>query len=60
MRAIGNMLIVMVIASMVSCAKTTPKKKQRVTPPSLSNMRMNFSPLKCQRDGFVIPPVGKG
>lgn len=59
MRAIGNMLIVMVIASMVSCAKTTPKKTES-NDPLLSNMRMNFSPLKCQRDGFVIPPVGKG
>ena len=28
MRAIGNMLIVMVIANMVSCAKTTPKKNR--------------------------------
>lgn len=32
MRAIGNMLIVMVIASMVSCAKTTPKKTESNDP----------------------------
>ena len=44
MRAIGNMLIVMVIACMVSCAKTTPKKTESNDP----------LPVKYENDRFSI------
>ena len=56
MRAIGNMLIVMVIACMVSCAKTTPKKTESNDPLSVKYENELFS-IKMPK-GWVCDSSG--